>query len=117
MSGGFNIDPEGLRRGADGISEVVDRLATSLQTLESKLSGFGSPWGTGLIGTVIGEIYNGIHEMAMGSFESNAEILSEYAEGLESMADDLEENEAEIENGMLDIRQQLEQTWPGSGGP
>jgi hypothetical protein len=112
---GFDISPASLRQSADGVVNVVDRIAEAVTKLETTLQGYGQPWGTGLVGSVLGEIYLGIHDMAIGSYEANAEVMSEYAEGLDGMADQLQELEAEIESGFVDIGSQLSQGFPKTG--
>jgi hypothetical protein len=114
---GFDISPASLRQSSEDLVGVVDRVAEALTRLETSLHGFGSPWGTGLIGSLIGELYQGIHDMAMASYEANAEVMSEYSEGLDGMADTLQEQEAQIESGMIDLGSQLAATFPGTGQP
>jgi hypothetical protein len=110
---GFNISPPALRQSADGLVDVVDRLADALTRLEGTLRGYGSPWGTGPIGSLIGELYQGVHDMAMGSLEANAEALSEYAQGLDTMAEDLELLESQIEEGFGFFQSRLAQRFSG----
>jgi hypothetical protein len=116
MSGGFSVTPAELRQVSDGLVNVVDRMSEALTKLESDLRGFGSPWGTGAIGQIIGEIYNGVHDMAMGSLEANAEVMSEYAEGLDSMAEDIELLEQVLEEGFGQFEQVLAEGF-GPAGP
>lgn len=111
--GGFDISPASLRQSANGMVDVVDRMAQALNTLETKLHGYGSPWGAGVIGSLIGELYQAIHDVAFDSYEGNAEIISEYAQGLDGMADTLQEWEAQVESGFADIGSQLGQGFPG----
>jgi hypothetical protein len=113
--GGFQITPDELRKSATGLVDVVDRLGTALNTLESTLHGYGAPWGSGLLGPIIGELYEGIHEMAMNSLETNAEIMSEYAEGLDTMAADVEELEGQIQEGFEFFQQALAGDFPATG--
>jgi hypothetical protein len=115
--GGFSIDPDGLRRGADGFDEIINRLTASLTSLETKLKGYGAPWGSGLIGQTIGALYEEVHDLAMSTFEGNAEVISEYAQGLDTIADTLEQNEMEIENNLLDVETEINSTFNLGGRP
>jgi hypothetical protein len=101
-----------LRRSSKGIGDVVDRLDEALNRLDSTLQGFGSPWGTTLVGALIGELYNGIHEMAMGALESNAETMSEYAVALDTMAADVE---AMVDERVKDLQNAIEQIFDLAG--
>jgi len=107
VTGGFEITPESLRTSSNAMVEVVDRMTTAFAALESKLDGYGAPWGTGLLGMAFELIYTDVKDMAFGSYEANAEVISEYAEGLDSMAADIEDWETEITNSFEDIGGQL----------
>jgi hypothetical protein len=109
----FKISTAVLKQSADGLVGVVDRLAEALTQLETKLRGYGEPWGTGLIGPILGELYLDIHDLAMGSLEANAEVMSEFADGLDGMADDLAELEEQIESGLEYFGQQFADRFPG----
>jgi hypothetical protein len=92
----LHITPSSLRAASAGLSAVVDRLANALTQLESDAAAVGQPWGTGLVGTVFGDIYEGIREMALGSYEQNGDVMSDYADALDFVADTMEkfENDA-----------------------
>jgi hypothetical protein len=107
VSDGFEIGPESLRTSSTGLVEVVDRMSTAFTDLENKLSGYGAPWGTGLLGMAFEIVYSDVKDMAFGSYEANAEVLSEYAEGLDSMAADIEDMETEIKSSFDDLGGQL----------
>jgi len=111
--GDLQISPEALRSSANGIVNVVDQLSSALTSLENALHGYGSPWGDGLLGSVMAQVYDEIHEMAMGVFEANGEVLSEYAEGLDTMADEWEATEEEIEGGLTSAQSEITTTFPG----
>ena len=109
----FQISTPALRSSADGLVNVVDRLAEALTKLETTLKGYGEPWGTGLIGPILGDLYLNVHDLAMSTLEANAEVMSEYAEGLDSMAADLQELEEQIESGIEHFESQFADRFPG----
>jgi hypothetical protein len=112
--GNLKISPESLRTSSNGMINVVDRLSAELTTMENTLNGYGSPWGTGLLGSVIGQLYQEVHDIALGTFEENGEGLSEYAEGLDTMADEFEATEEEIEGGLRSAETEVSTSFPGS---
>ena len=107
MSDGFEIGPESLRTSSTAMVEVVDRMSTAFCDLDSKLGGYGAPWGTGLLGMAFELVYSDVKDMAFGSYEANAEVISEYAEGLDSMAADIEDMETEIKSSFDQLGGQL----------
>jgi hypothetical protein len=112
--GTLKISPESLRASSNGMVGVVDRLSAELTTMENTLNGYGSPWGTGLLGSVIGQLYQEVHDIALGTFEENGEVVSEYAEGLDTMADEFEATEEEIEGGLKGAATEVSTSFPGS---
>ena len=112
--GTLKISPESLRTSSNGMISVVDRLSAELTTMENTLNGYGSPWGTGLLGTVIGQLYQEVHDIAMGTFEENGEVVSEFAEGLDTMADEFEATEEEIEGGLRSAEAEVSTSFPGT---
>ena len=113
----LNISPQSLRTGASGLSDVVDRMAAAINQAESEIRGQGSPWGTGLIGPIIGELYEGVHDGMLEHFETNTSIISEYAEGLDNSAQTLQDLEVDIESGLVDISSELSSVWTSPGPP
>ncbi len=71
---GFEIRPDSLRGSAEGIDQSVDRLAEAIEQFEARLRAFGDPWGGDDIGSLIGELYGLIHDVALTCFESNGEF-------------------------------------------
>jgi uncharacterized protein YukE len=104
---GFQVDPGSLRTSAEGLDDVVDRFADALERFETTIAAFGQPWGADDIGTVIGELYLGIHDLAMSCFESNGELLGQFAHGLHMMADSFEAAEAEVADSMARLQRLL----------
>jgi hypothetical protein len=104
---GFHIDPAAVRQSSDRLVGVVDRMADAFTRLETDLRAQGSPWGTGLVGSVIGELYEVIHDLALHSYEKNAEIISEYADGLDHLADVITELEDEVTDGFRSIEPRI----------
>jgi len=96
-----------MRSNAEGLDEVVDGFAESLARFEETINGFGEPWGADDIGMLIGELYLGIHDLAMTCFEGNGEVLGQFADGLHTMADNFERAEQDIGTGLQRIQDML----------
>ncbi|MFG2103774.1 WXG100 family type VII secretion target [Micromonospora echinaurantiaca] len=104
---GFQVDPEALRASAESLDRSVDRMAEVLEQFESTVQGLGEPWGGDDLGALIGELYLGIHDLAMSCFEGNGEVLGQFAAGLHTMADAFEEADQQVEAGLRKIGQAL----------
>lgn len=104
---GFQVEPGSLRSSATGLDDVVDRFADALEQFENTIASFGEPWGADDVGAVIGELYLGIHDLAMSCFESNGELLGEFAHGLHTMADNFEATETEIAESIARLQNLL----------
>ncbi|MEV0714739.1 hypothetical protein [Asanoa sp. NPDC050611] len=104
---GFQVEPGSLRTSAEGLDNLVDRFGDALEQFENTITAYGQPWGTDDLGTLIGELYLGIHDLAMSCFESNGELLGEFAHGLHTMADSFEAAETEIADRMARLQNLL----------
>jgi hypothetical protein len=109
--GDLNISPQSLHTSAEGLNDLVDRIVAAIGTLETDVRGQGSPWGNGLIGQVLGQLYSAVHDVMLNEVETNGSIITEYAEGLDFSATTLQQLEVEIENDLLDISGELTGVW------
>ncbi len=57
---------------------------------------------------MIGELYQAVHDLAMDSFETNSEVLSDYAQRLTQMADSFEQIETDVTAGMTALQSAIE---------
>jgi hypothetical protein len=88
MSIDYSFD--GLREADRGVGRVVSGIDTSLATFEERLASLGSPWGSDMLGSVIGEIYQGALAMAINCYHSNLDAMDDYAGLLSEVADTME---------------------------
>ena len=113
----LDISPQSLRTSAGSLSEVIERMASAISALEGELRGYGFPWGTGVVGDLIGQLYEGVHDAMFEHFEENVEIVSEFAEGLDNTAATLDEVEGANEDDMREVSTALGGMWSGPGTP
>jgi hypothetical protein len=85
MSIDYSFDS--LRHADSGIGRVVSGIDTSLSRFQERLASFGSPWGNDMLGSVIGEIYQGALAMAINCYHSNLDAMDDYAGLLSEVAD------------------------------
>jgi len=73
---GFSVDPERLSSSGSALQEVSARLEAELAALRAELAGFGAPWGSDDIGSLIGAAHD---EVSSYAFECYQDALDEIA--------------------------------------
>jgi hypothetical protein len=73
---GFMIDPERLAASGSALRSVASRLSSALASFQSELAGFGAPWGSDEIGSLIGAAHD---EVSSWAFECYQDALDEMA--------------------------------------
>ena len=73
---GFLIDPERLSASGSALQSVAARLSSELASFRSELAGFGAPWGSDDIGSLIGAAHD---EVSSWAFECYQDALDEMA--------------------------------------
>jgi hypothetical protein len=64
---GFMIDPERLSASGAALQSVAARLSAELASFRSELAGFGAPWGSDDIGSLIGAAHDEVSAWAVPS--------------------------------------------------
>ncbi|WP_244876049.1 WXG100 family type VII secretion target [Winogradskya consettensis] len=70
------IDPERLSATGSTLQSVASRLSAELASFQSELAGFGAPWGSDDIGSLIGAAHD---EVSSWAFECYQDALDEMA--------------------------------------
>ncbi|MFG2006593.1 hypothetical protein ACGFNU_46350 [Spirillospora sp. NPDC048911] len=83
---GYEVDPELISRSGGGIRSSAEQLKTDWAAFQQELSGFGQPWGTDDIGSLIGGCYQAIYEVAVECYEENVQRLTEDADVVTAVA-------------------------------
>ncbi|TMQ94238.1 hypothetical protein ETD83_24105 [Actinomadura soli] len=83
---GYEVDPEGIRRSGLGIGSSAQRLKADWEAFQAELAGFGEPWGTDDIGSLIGGCYQAIYEAAADCYNDNIEAMTEDGDTVQSVA-------------------------------
>jgi hypothetical protein len=73
---GFMIDPERLSASGSALQSVASRLSSELASFRSELAGFGAPWGSDDIGSLIGAAHD---EVSSWAFECYLDVMGEMA--------------------------------------
>ncbi|WP_433378544.1 hypothetical protein ACQPZX_11875 [Actinoplanes sp. CA-142083] len=73
---GFEVDPSRLSSSGSALRGVSERLAAELAAFRSELAGYGAPWGSDDIGSLIGAAHD---EVSSYAFECYQDALDEIA--------------------------------------
>lgn len=90
MAGGFNVQTDRLRRGADGFGSSGDALSQAGTTLGSALDAQGECWGNDESGQTFAEDYVPNSQNVRDAFGSLAEALQAIKTALEESANSYE---------------------------
>jgi hypothetical protein len=85
-AGQFSIDPVGLRLSGAQISSSAQQLQGHLSAFQQELAGYGQPWGSDMVGSLIGMCYGVISGIAMQSVTSNIAGLDDHAQRVQAMS-------------------------------
>jgi hypothetical protein len=96
---GFAVDLDALRRAAADLRTSTDELDDAVTGFTDQLGGVGDPWGTDLLGTLIGGGYVAIEQLALETLDSIIAAFDGYADGLDRMADTYQQAEDDSETG------------------
>jgi hypothetical protein len=83
-----DVDSESLRHGKINIGQSAQDTDTALSGFVAELESHGEPWGNDDLGSMIGLSYQGIFDAAMECFNSNLDVIDDYAESLGTAADE-----------------------------
>lgn len=73
---GFQVDPDHLSASGAAMQVVAERLSEELSAFRAELAGFGAPWGSDDIGSLIGAAHD---EVSAYAFECYQDALEEIA--------------------------------------
>jgi hypothetical protein len=101
---GFAVDPQRLAASGSAVQYVASRLSSELASFRSELAGFGAPWGSDDIGSLIGAAHD---EVSSWAFECYQDALDEMASAGADVVDisaqyaDVDENVGRRFRGLL----------------
>jgi len=87
MGTGYEVDPEQIRSSGGGIQSSTQQLQADWQAFQGELAGFGEPWGSDDIGSLIGGCYQAVYEVAVEAYNDNLEDMAEHGEIVTMFAD------------------------------
>jgi uncharacterized protein YukE len=101
---GIKVRSESLRHAADRLDDAIDRFVDALEQHEARIHGLGDAFGGDAVGSLSAALYAGIHDMAMECFESNAEVVGQFADRLHIAADSFDQVDDNVASNFGRIR-------------
>lgn len=93
MGDRMDIDPDQIGSAGRGIRSSAERLRSEWATFQQELASYGEPWGNDDLGSLIGMLYQGVHELAADCYQDNASAIDADAERMNTMATNYRETE------------------------
>lgn len=96
----FSVSIESLRAGGADMERLGDELGAQLDAFDAQQQGFGAPWGTGTIGSLLGPAYLEVSEYVLNCLFTAADELARSGTDLGDMAAAYETADADAESSM-----------------
>ena len=82
----MRVDPDSLMASGNRMQSSVQRIREEITAFHGELAGFGAPWGNDDLGSLIGEAYQVIYDMAMETYGANADEIDEVGQAAQVAA-------------------------------
>ena len=93
---GFDVVPEPLRDGGSQLADAGERFADAVEAFEATLAGYGEPWGSGDLASLIGPAYLQTADYILGCLYVAANEMASAGDDLVGMADAYDAVEAQV---------------------
>ncbi|MFI5835450.1 hypothetical protein ACIA5A_17420 [Micromonospora sp. NPDC051300] len=101
------IDPEALGASGRALGGAATRFGQALTAFQAELAGFGRPWGSDDIGSLIGAAHDEVSAFAFECFDTALDEIAAAGVDLGEMATRYAETEAAITKGFDGLRRSL----------
>ncbi|MEV4753797.1 hypothetical protein AB0J86_01590 [Micromonospora sp. NPDC049559] len=105
--GDLSVDPDRLDESGRALEQVAARLGDALQAFQAELQGFGRPWGSDDIGSLIGVAHDEVSSYAFECYQSVLDEIASAGEDVSGMATLHRVNEAEIHRRFTSMHDSL----------
>ncbi|MFE9202541.1 hypothetical protein [Micromonospora sp. NPDC007230] len=103
----MEIDPDQVRVAGARLADVGDRLATALDTLDTRLTGFGEPWGGDMLGTLVSLSSPVVSGYLLRCCAAMADEYQNCGEDLMALAEDMTAIEEELIARFRELSEEL----------
>ncbi|MGC4893712.1 hypothetical protein [Micromonospora sp. DT31] len=102
-----DVDPDRLRASGATLDGVSTRFGQALAAFRAELAGFGRPWGSDDIGSLIGAAHDEVSAFAFECFDTALDEIAAAGADLGKMATRYAETEAAITRNLDSLRRML----------
>lgn len=106
-SGEVEVDPGQIAAHGARIRSAARQAQAQNAALHAELASCGQPWGTDMVGSLIGMCYGVISGAATASFTSNAAALDEHGARVQAMAGSWQQTEADNTAAVNNVRKAM----------
>jgi hypothetical protein len=105
MSEDLEVDPVKMRQSAGGINTAGNTLQSNFAGFQQEMeSDANEVFGDDDLGSLIGGVYQAIHEVAFGSYNDNAGAMKDHVQNVHAMAAGYESSEQANTGEVNDVR-------------
>ncbi|MCM0675752.1 hypothetical protein NCC78_13785 [Micromonospora phytophila] len=104
---GLRVDPDGLGGSGRALEDVASRLGEALTAFRAELAGFGRPWGSDDVGSLIGAAHDEVSAFAFECFDTALAEIAAAGTDLTGMGERYAAVETTIRQGFDGLRQGL----------
>jgi hypothetical protein len=82
---GAEVHPEHIHSCGTQIRAAAQQSHSQNASFQQELAGYGQPWGTDTVGSLMGYCYGVISSVAAASYSSNAAALDDHGAGVQAI--------------------------------
>jgi hypothetical protein len=86
MAEELEVDPAKMREAAGGIHTATNSLQSQFAGFQQELAAQSDAFGDDDLGSLIGAVYQAIHELAFGSYDDNAGAMKDHVQNVHNLA-------------------------------
>ena len=103
----LDVDPELMRGSAGGINTAPDTLQTHFDSFQQDMESQSDAFGDDDLGSLIGGVYQAIHELAFGSYNDNNGAMKDHVQSVHDLADGYDQSEQASTDDVNNVRSVL----------
>ncbi|MDP9794344.1 hypothetical protein J2S43_002856 [Catenuloplanes nepalensis] len=104
---GLRIDPDALAESGTALAAAAERLGDAVAGFRARLTGYGAPWGTDDIGSLIGAAHDEVSAYAFECYQDGLDEIGAAGQDVSLMGETYRAAESTIEADLDAVRRSL----------